>query len=91
MNIVSKSKTEFKDFELMGELEYSDTNYAEEQSQGFIPLSQTNLPASFYGGTVTALAKTKTNGVYLVMSGTKPLDILIDKSVIREPVKKKAE
>lgn len=89
-----KGQKNFKSFKLIGDLKYESVDYGEKFTEGFIPIGKTNLPDNFYGGTTTALAKTDTEGLYLVMSGTTPIDILIDTQVIKEAKttsKKKAE
>lgn len=63
--------------ELKGSLKLGNKEYKISDIDGYIDFKELDIPNSFYGGNATAIAKTKTDGVYIVMHHAEPIDLLV--------------
>lgn len=64
-------------FELKNSLKYGNKTYKLADVEGYVDFSEVGIPKGFYGGNATAIAKTKNDKVFIVMSNDEPIDLLV--------------
>lgn len=73
--------------ELKGSLKYGNKTYKVSDIEGYINFEDVGIPTGFYGGNATAIAKTKNDKVFIVMSNDKPIDLLVKVEEAKKEVK----
>lgn len=73
--------------ELKGTLKRGNKTYKVSDIEGYIDFEDVGIPTGFYGGNATAIAKTKNDKVFIVMSNDKPIDLLIKVEKAKEAPK----
>lgn len=73
--------------ELKGSLKYGNKTYKVSDIEGYVDFKELGIPTGFYGGNATAVAKTKNDKVFIVMSNDKPIDLLVKVEEAKKEVK----